>query len=193
MKSKPKNSKQPSFLSSTIPNPKERKTVAVSLTLCLCLAGAGLLLIFVYNGMLMRMDKDTYKEFLKQFGSVARIIYFVVLSIFPVFLLMKWKGLKGVKWRDIEIKPLIQFAGRYLRKWHVPLALLATAGIMLHGVLAINRDFHWDFTNMTGILSSVVLLFLVVMGFKRFKRKDRSWHLKLAITFTVLFMIHASF
>ncbi|PFG06049.1 hypothetical protein [Bacillus sp. es.034] len=192
MESKSKVS-HPSFLSKFIPNPKERKNVIFYLVLSSCLIAAGILLIFTYREFLMGMNEESYKEFLKQFGSAARIIYFVVLSIFPIFLLMKWKGLKGVKWKDIEIKRLVQFVGKLLRKWHVPLALLATAGVVLHGILAIIRDFQWDFTNITGILSSVALFFLISMGFKRFKRKDRAWHLKLAITFTVFFMIHASF
>ncbi|KPL57932.1 hypothetical protein [Rossellomorea vietnamensis] len=183
----------PTFLSKFIPNPKERKNIIFYLALSSCLAAAGILLITANQEVLMGMDEESYKEFLKQFGSIARIIYFVVLSIFPIFLLLKWKGLKGIKWKDIEIKPLVQFAGKLLRKWHVPLALLATAGVVLHAILAIIRDFHWDFTNITGIFSSITLFFLVIMGFKRFKRKDRTWHLKLAITFTIFFMIHASF
>jgi hypothetical protein len=145
----------PSFLSKFIPNPKERKNVIFYLALSSCLTAAGILLIFAYREVLMGMHEESYKEFLKQFGSAARITYFVVLSIFPIFLLMKWKGLKGVKWKDIEIKRLVQFVGKLLRKWHVPLALLATAGIVLHGILAIIRDFHWNFTNITGILSSM--------------------------------------
>ncbi|CAN7360414.1 hypothetical protein [Rossellomorea sp. LjRoot5] len=192
MESKSKVS-HPSFLSKFIPNPKERKNVIFYLGLNTCLTAAGILLISAYQEVLMGMNEESYKEFLKQFGSAARIIYFVVLSIFPIFLLLKWKGLRGLKWKDIEIKRLVQFAGKLLRKWHVPLALLATAGVVLHGILAIVRDFHWDFTNITGILSSIALFFLVGMGFKRFKRKDREWHLKLAITFTIFFMIHASF
>ncbi|UTE76014.1 hypothetical protein [Rossellomorea sp. KS-H15a] len=192
MESKSKISR-PSFLSKFIPNPKERKNVIFYLALSICLTAAGILLISAYREVLMGMNEESYKEFLKQFGSTARIIYFVVLSIFPVFLLMKWKGLKGVKWKGVEIKRLVQFVGKLLRKWHVPLALLASAGVVVHGILAIIRDFDWDFTNITGILSSIALFFLISMGFKRFKRKDRAWHLKLAITFTVFFMIHASF
>lgn len=193
MESKSKNNQHLSFLSRNIPNPRERKSVILYLVLSICLLFVGIFLIWEYNGVLLRVDKDSYKEFLKQFGSVARIIYFAVLGIYPVFLLLKWKGLKKVKWRDIEFKRLVQFLGRLLRKWHVPLALLATVGVLLHGTLAVMRDFQWDFTNITGILSTTVLMFLVFMGFKRFKRKDKAWHLKLAIAFTIFFMIHASF
>lgn len=193
MTTKSRQNTHSSFLANTIPNPRERKSILLYLTGSILLAGAGILLISAYRDLLMGMDEDSYEELLEQFGSVARIVYFAVLSIFPVFLLMKWKGLKEIRLRNIEFKRIIQFTGKLLRKWHVPLALLASAVVVLHGGLALARDFHWDFTNTTGILSSIILFFLMIMGFKRFKRKDKSWHLKLAITFTALFMIHASF
>ncbi|XXM74300.1 hypothetical protein ACQ0QQ_10710 [Lysinibacillus sphaericus] len=189
---KPRQNTRP-FLANTIPNPKERKSILLYLAAGILLAGAGILLISAYRDVLMGLDEDSYEEFLEQIGSAARIVYFAVLSIFPVFLLLKWKGLKEIKWGSIKFKRIIQFTWKLLRKWHVPLALLASAGVVLHGWLALTRDFQWDFTNTTGILSSIILFFLMIMGFKRFKRKDKSWHLKLAITFTVLFMIHASF
>ncbi|MCA1058478.1 hypothetical protein LCL96_06005 [Rossellomorea aquimaris] len=190
---KTKNTQHPTFLSSTIPNPKERRSIIVYFIFTFCIAGAAISLISFYYDHLMLIEEDHYKEFFKQFGSIARVVYFAVLSIFPVFLLMKWKGLREVKWRNLELKRPVQYVGRLLRKFHVPLALLGTAIVIVHGTLAVIRDFHWDFTNVTGILSSIVLCFLVYMGFKRFKRKDGAWHLKLAFIFTILFMIHASF
>ncbi|TMU86886.1 hypothetical protein FGG79_01715 [Bacillus sp. BHET2] len=193
MSSKRKNSNHSSFLSTTIPNPKERKNVLLYSSLSAGIGLAGLILIFVYNGMLMMMEEDSYNGFVKQVGSVTRIVYFIVLSMYPVYLLLKWKSLKEIRWRNLSLKRMVQFSAKFLRKWHVPLALLATAGVLLHGVLALIRDFPWDFTYITGILSTGVLIFLVFMGFKRFKRKDQAWHLKLAIAFTFLFMIHASF
>ena len=80
-----------------------------------------------------------------------------------------------------------------LRKWHVPIALLSTGIIFLHGLLAILRGFKWDFTYLSGIIAAIVLLFIMFMGLKRFKRKDNNWHFKLGIGFFILFMIHATF
>ncbi|MBN8194418.1 hypothetical protein JI667_20000 [Bacillus sp. NTK074B] len=187
------NKQFPSFLSNTIPNPKERKRIIVYVALTACVVAAGITLIALNYQSSLLVDEDTYKGFFKQFGSVSRIIYFIVFCIFPVFQLLKWKGLRRVKWRNLEIKGLVQEAGRLLRKWHVPLALLATTGVIFHVILAVMISFQWNFTNITGILTSMVLCFVVFMGFRRFKRKDGAWHLKLAVTFTVMFMIHASF
>ncbi|MGE7186520.1 hypothetical protein ACQKKK_21905 [Peribacillus sp. NPDC006672] len=91
------------------------------------------------------------------------------------------------------MKNFLQFIGKLVRKWHVPLALVSTGVVFLHGYLAIIRGFKWDFTHTTGILAIVLLVFLLFMGLKRFKRKDKKWHFKLAIGFLILFMIHASF
>ena len=134
-----------------------------------------------------------YKSILKQLGSISRIVYFSVFAIYPVFLLLKWKPLKTLRWKNFQLKSFIQGLGKLVRKWHVPLAIASTGFILLHSYLAIMRGFKWDFTNITGILAVILLFFLLFMGLKRFKRKDKNWHLKLAIGFLILFMIHASF
>ncbi|KMY54245.1 hypothetical protein AC623_10115 [Bacillus sp. FJAT-27231] len=193
MNPKQKTSKNTSFLSIHVPNPKEQRTIAVSLLITACLLLIGLLLISLNQQQLMSQEHKHYKEFLKQLGSISRIIYFAVFAIYPVFLLLKWQRLKTITWRGFQLKSFLQLLGKVLRKWHVPLALVSTGLILLHGYLAVIRGFEWDFTNITGILAIVLLGFLLFMGLKRFKRKDKKWHLKLAIGFIILFMIHASF
>ena len=119
-------------------------------------------------------------------------MYFFVFAIYPVFLLLKWKPLKTIRWNNFQLKILIQGLGKLIRKWHVPLAIASTGSILLHSYLAIMRGFKWDYTNITGILAAILLFSLLYMGLKRFKRKDKNWHLKLAIGFLILFIIHAS-
>ncbi|OCA85112.1 hypothetical protein [Pseudobacillus wudalianchiensis] len=182
-----------SFLSIHVPNPKERRAIAIGLLVTACLLLIGLSLISLNHQQLMSQEYKHYKEFLKQFGSISRIVYFVVFAVYPAFLLLKWRRLKTIAWRNFQLKVLLQYLGKVLRKWHVPLALVSTGLILLHAYLAVIRGFKWDFTNVTGILAIVLLGFLLFMGLKRFKRKDKKWHLKLAIGFIILFMIHASF
>ncbi|MBS4197077.1 hypothetical protein [Lederbergia citri] len=181
------------LLSSYIPNPKERKNIVFSLIITVFLLLIALFLISINQHQLMMQEYKHYKGFLKQFGSISRIVYFVVLSIYPVFLLLKWKRLKTIEWGKYQLKSFIQFLGKLMRKWHVPLAIVSTGIALLHGYLAIIRGFKWDFTNISGIFAIIILFFLLLMGLKRFKRKDKNWHFKLAITFLVLFMLHASF
>jgi len=187
------NASKNTLLSRYIPNPKDRKIIFVSFIITICLFLIALSLISLNHQQLMMQEYKHYKEFLKQIGSISRIIYFVVLAIYPVFLLLKWKRLKTIEWGKFQLKSSIQFLGKIVRKWHVPLAIAATGVALLHGYLAIIRGFKWDFTNISGILAMIILVFLFFMGLKRFKRKDNKWHFKLAIAFLVLFMIHASF
>ncbi|MFB7641922.1 hypothetical protein [Peribacillus butanolivorans] len=193
MSSKQNRRKNNHFLSSYIPNPKELRAIVISLTITICLFFIGILLISLNHQQLMMQDYKHYKIIVKQFGSISRILYFAVLAIYPVFLLLKWKRLKTIKWRNFQLKSFLQFLGKLVRKWHVPLALASTGAVFLHGYLAIIRGFEWDFTHITGILAIVLLVFLLFMGLRRFKRKDKKWHFKLAIGFLILFMIHASF
>ncbi|MDV7766865.1 hypothetical protein SC499_25690 [Peribacillus simplex] len=193
MSSKRNTRKNNHFLSSHIPNPKELRIIIICLTITICLFFIGLLLISLNHQQLMMQDYKHFKIIVKQFGSISRILYFAVFAIYPVFLLLKWKRLKTIKWRNFQIKSFLQFLGKLVRKWHVPLALASTGVVFLHGYLAIIRGFKWDFTHITGILAIFLLIFLLFMGLRRFKRKDKKWHFKLAIGFLILFMIHASF
>ena len=190
---KPNARKNTHLLFSYIPNPKERKTIVICITITICLFFIGLVLISLYHQQLMTQEYKYYKNTLKQFGSISRILYFSVFAIYPVFLLLKWKPLKTIRWNNFQLKSSVQRLGKLVRKWHVPVAIASTGSILIHSYLAFMRGFKWDFTNITGILAVILLFFLLFMGLKRFKRKDKNWHFKLAIGFLILFMIHASF
>jgi hypothetical protein len=187
------SNKKSGFLSNYIPNSKERRTVIFFVTITAILLFAGIFLISHFYQQLMAENFRHYKGTFKQFGSISEYSYFAVIAIYPIFLLLKWKKIKEVKWGNFQLKVLLQFLGKLVRKWHVPIALLSTGIVFIHGLLAIIRGFKLDFTYLSGIISSVVLLFLLMMGFKRFKRKDKKWHFKLAAAFLFLFMIHATF
>lgn len=181
------------FLLKVIPNPKDRKSFLLFINITALLSLIGVFIIILNQKQLMTQDFRHYKEIFKQFGSVSRIGYFFVLSIYPIYLLLKSKKIKTLQWRNFQVKSLLQFLAKIVRKWHVPVALLSTGIIFLHGLLAIVRGFKWDFTYLSGIVATIVLLFLMFMGLKRFKRTDNNWHFKLGIGFFILFMIHATF
>jgi len=181
------------FLKNFIANPKERKIFSLSLIVTVCLILAGIFSIFLFRPQLMAEDIRHYKGTFKQIGSISRIGFFAVVSMYPVFLILKLKKLKQLKWHRFELKPLLQIIGKLLRKWHAPIALISTGLVILHAYMALMRGFKIDFTYITGLISILVLLILLYMGLKRYKRNDNKWHLKLAISFLVLFMIHATF
>ena len=186
-------SKKSGFLLKVIPNPKDRKSFLLFIIITALLSLIGVLLIILNHQQLMTQDLRHYKGIFKQFGSISRIGYFFVLSIYPIYLFLKSKKIKALQWRNFQVKNLLQFLAKIVRKWHVPVALLSTGIIFLHGLLAILRGFKLDFTYLSGIVAAIVLLFLMLMGLKRFKRTDNNWHFKLGIGFFILFMIHATF
>lgn len=176
-----------------IPSLKDRKSFILALVPTLSLVILILVYCFFNQQWLMKYSDHGYKGFLKQLGSISRIGYFSVILIYPVFLVLKWRRIKTLKWRNVAIKRPIQAVGKFVRQWHAPLAIVSTGVAILHCYLAIRRGFRWDFTHMTGILAMGILVLLIYAGLHRYKRNDRKWHFKLAVGFILLFMIHASF
>ncbi|MFP3126197.1 hypothetical protein OH784_26545 [Ectobacillus funiculus] len=185
--------KQESFLAKYIKNPKERKRVMITFSIVATLFVIGLLFISYFYKQWLTEDIRTYKENFREMGSIARIGFFATLSIYPVFLLLKWKPLKQITLGTFELKTLLQFIGKLVREWHVPLAILSTGFVLLHGYMAILKGFEWNFTYLSGIITIFVLFFLMFMGLKRYKKQDKKWHFKIAIIFLILFMLHATF
>ncbi|MFZ7943524.1 MULTISPECIES: hypothetical protein [Bacillaceae] len=187
------SAKKSSFFANFIPNPKERKTIILFALATVILISIGMIAIFINRQQLFAQDFRHYKGIFKQIGSISRIGFFAALAIYPIYRLLKWKKIKEFRIQDFQLKTALQFLAKLARKWHVPVAILSFGIVTLHGILALIRGFKFDFTYLTGIASSLVLLFLMGMGLKRFKRTDHNWHLKLAIGFFILFMIHATF
>ncbi|KRD90727.1 hypothetical protein ASE51_09075 [Bacillus sp. Root147] len=76
--------------------------------------------------------------------------------------------------------------------------LLVVAGLIYipiykHSLPLDSKIYEGNFTYFSGIITMAVLACLLVMGVKRYKRTDKKLHLKFAISFLVLFMIHATF
>lgn len=176
-----------------IANPKERRRTNLFFMIMVVLILAEVLFVYFNRQQLMTQDYRHYKGTFKQFGSIAQIGFYAALSIYPVFLLLKNKRIKAITWGTIELKKVLQFIGKLVRIWHVPIALLSTGIVFLHVYMALLRGFKLDFTYSSGIVTVLVLLPLMYMGLMRFKRNDRNWHFKLSITFLILFFIHANF
>ena len=187
------NAKKVNFLSNYISNPKERKRVIITLGVVVILVLIGFLCISYFYEQWLTENIRAYKETFKEMGSIARIGFFVTLSIYPIFLLLKWKPFKKMIIGNFELKTLVQFIGKLVRQWHVPLAIVSTGIVLLHGYMAILKGIKWNFTYFSGIITIFVLFFLMFMGLKRYKKKDKKWHFKIAIVFLILFMLHATF
>lgn len=185
--------KQESFLARYIKNSKERKRVMITFSIVATLFVIGFLFISCFYKQWLIKDIRAYKENFREMGSIARIGFFAALSIYPVFLLLKWKPLKRIALGTFELKTLLQFIGKLVRQWHVPIAILSTGIVLLHSYMAILKGFEWNFTYLSGIISIFVLFLLMFMGLKRYKKQDKKWHFRIAIVFLILFMLHATF
>ncbi|MFD3450392.1 hypothetical protein ACFDTO_38085 [Microbacteriaceae bacterium 4G12] len=181
------------FLLNYISNPQERRRIKITLGVVTILFLIGFSFISYFYEQWLIENVHAYKAIFKKMGSIARLGFFATLSIYPIFLLLKWKPIKKITFGNFELKNILQFIGKLVRKWHVPMAILFTSIVLLHGYMAILKGFKWNFTYFSGVIDIFVLFFLMFMGLKRYKKKDGKWHLKIAIVFLVLFMLHATF
>ncbi|WP_235832863.1 hypothetical protein [Gottfriedia acidiceleris] len=181
------------FLKTYIPNPNERKRIMLTLLIGGALFLLGILYITMHYLQWQTTNMHAYKDLFKEVGSIARIGFFIVLSIFPVFYLIKLKYIKDIAFGQIKLKTILQFIGKIVRSWHVPIALISTGIVILHGYLAILKGFELNFTYFSGLISIIILFIVMFMGLKRYKKKDNKWHLKMAMCFLILFMLHATF
>lgn len=184
--------KVPTAIQRMIPIQKDRKIFICSVGLALLLVLCGLATLRFSGWYVSMADGKPYQDFVKQIGSVARIVYFAVLAIFPIFLLLKWKWVRTLKIRQWEVKKWLQWTGKAARLWHVPLAWFGIVLTLFHGGLALRNGFKWDFSYATGMLALLPLPVLIYSGLKRYRRRDRKFHLLLAAVFLTLFMIHAA-
>ncbi|MBB6729451.1 hypothetical protein [Cohnella zeiphila] len=178
------NEKKPAARQSWIPA-KERKWVFAFLALAFVLVAYGLwkMLYDVSTGW----HSPPFKESFQSYGSVARILLFAVLALYPFMLAMKkrmfdrWTGVKKMAIRLLK----------WVRHFHAPLAIAAIGLIALHVVGALLYGIRFDFTDVSGLAAAAVLIGVPVAGIFRYRRLDRKWHLRLGLLFGALFLIHA--
>lgn len=175
-------------LLSSIPNKRERNYVIVALVLSLVVVIFGLYLITQKI-----VNDHVYSDIMEEFGSIARIGFFCALAIYPVFFVLKWKPIKNVTLGKTKLITLLRPIGKFVKQWHVPVAVLSAALVSLHVYMAITNQFEWNFTTISGICSGLLLIALMFMGTKRYKRLDKQWHFRLAIAFCFAFIIHYTF
>lgn len=60
-----------------------------------------------------------------------------------------------------------------------------------HTVAVFMHGFKFDFNNISGLLSLIVMLPVPISGLFRYQRMDRKWHLRSGVAFAILFLIHS--
>ncbi|MBS4212760.1 hypothetical protein [Neobacillus rhizophilus] len=136
---------------------------------------------------LTTLHSKQFEHTFKDFGSNARIALFFVLAYYVLLRVIKLDYLKG----QANVKKRLSTVLRFARRWHTPVAILAIAFIILHTVAVFMHGFKFDFNNISGLLSLIVLLPVPISGLFRYQRMDRKWHLRSGVAFAILFLIHS--
>ena len=136
---------------------------------------------------LATLHSNQFEHTFKDFGSNARIALFFVLAYYALLRIIRIRKLKG----QDKVKKWLSTLLRFARRWHTPAAIIAIAFIIVHTVAVFMHGFKFDFNNISGLLSLIVLLPVPISGLFRYQRIDRKWHLRSGVAFAVLFLIHS--
>lgn len=106
----------------------------------------------------------------------------VIILGFSFLLLPAYKALKLGK--------VARLIAKYLRKWHVPIAVAGILFVFYHVYLALVSGFKWNYTYLSGYAALLDLLALSLLGLLRFKKADRNLHKYLTYVLAVLIVLH---
>ncbi|WP_338452930.1 hypothetical protein R4Z09_14315 [Niallia oryzisoli] len=152
---------------------------------------AASMMLWEFKGLLQlsltTLHSRQFEHTFKGFGSNARIALFFVLAYYVLLRVIKLRALKG----QSKVKKWLSTLLRFARRWHTPVAILAIAFIILHTVAVFMYGFKFDFSNISGLLSLIVLLPVPISGLFRYQRMDRKWHLRSGVALAIVFLIHS--
>ncbi|WHY67735.1 hypothetical protein [Neobacillus sp. SuZ13] len=152
---------------------------------------AALIVFWELKGLLQlsltALHSRQFEHTFKDFGSIARIALFFVLAYYVLLRVIRLRILKV----QGKVKKWLSTLLRFARKWHTPAAIIAIAFIIVHTVAVFMHGFKFDFNNISGLLSLLVLLPVPISGLFRYQRMDRKWHMRSGVTFAILFLIHS--
>lgn len=124
----------------------------------------------------------------KTFAVIAVILFVINVNMYFIFLIIRKSKAKGVK------KTLALFS-RKMMKFHVPIAITATALICIHAVIMISL--HpleiFDIKKISGLLTILILMVHLFSGWLRRKKASgfrRLFHLRMAFIFLTFFLVH---
>lgn len=176
-----------------IRNPQERKLVrwAIGTSLVILV----IVIAFISGEILYVAMSGTSPTIIRHlthyyasFGSLARLGFFFAVSLYPIFFVLKRVSLFP-SW----LKQGVQFIAKLVRKWHVPVSLLAMAMVGIHAYMALVRGFELKGSYISGIAALILLGVLAYYGLLRYRKMDRNWHLILGLLFVALFIVHTMF
>ncbi|MGF9964948.1 hypothetical protein [Bacillus rhizoplanae] len=188
------------MLKQWIKNPKERKLIYVAIIAAFVILACGFWTIEHRDSLTTHISTDVnhqyehqmkspLKSYAKNKASLGRIGIFAAFAMFPLYFLLRLKKIKLGK----EIKALISKILKWVKLFHVPIAVLAFALITVHSFIMVFYEWKTDAVSISGVISYILFLALGTLGFLRYKRKDKNWHYYLSFAFVCSMLIHTFF
>lgn len=175
-----------SMIDKSLSRVEEKRKVVASfiLSITIILVGLG------FNSTIIShfpLHTDPFKEFHAYLGSFARVSFFFAVALYPLILLIKFNKL------PLLAKKYFVQVLKYVRLWHVPVALFGMGFVILHIVYAILNGFKVNSTYLSGVFAFIFLLILSLSSLIRVKFFDKKFHRILALVFVASFILHTIF
>jgi hypothetical protein len=185
------------MLKQWIKNSKERKLIYAAIIVAFVILASGFWTIEHRDSLTINIPTDINHQhvhhmksplefYAKNKASLGRIGIFAAFSIFPLYFLLRLKKIKLGK----EIKALISKILKWVKLFHVPVAVIAFALITIHVIIMVFYEWKTNEVSISGVISYILFLTLGTLGFLRYKRKDKNWHYYLSFAFLCSMLIH---
>ena len=163
-----------------IQNKKERARILIALLISISVLIFGFTGIFLLE--MIPLHTRLFVSTLKKFGSLAKIGCLFAVAIYPVFFLLRHK-------LHLNFKILIPIA-RFMREWHVPIAVLSLAFAIAHSYMAIVEKWSVSMPNVTGIFALTALGIVCFSGFLKYKKGNQKMHRIAGFVFIIFLLLH---
>jgi len=128
------------------------------------------------------IDPELTGKYVKVYGSVAGKLSVFALLLLPFLLLQR---------RRLTVRyALLGSITRFLRKWHIPAAILVLGCTIAHMYLAVANGFVINFRNVTGILALVIMAGVYGSGLVIPKANWRKLHIVSGVAFAGVLLLH---
>ncbi|PDZ94157.1 hypothetical protein CON36_35315 [Bacillus cereus] len=188
------------MLNQWIKNPKERKLIFVALIAAFVILAFGFWTIEHKDSLTANTAehlknakvqfqhhlRSPLESYAKDKASLGRIGIFAAFAMFPLYFLLRLKKIK----LDKEIKTFIAKVLKWVKLFHVQIAVIAFALITVHSFIMIFYEWKTNAVYLSGVVSYLLFIPLIIFGFMRYKRKDKNWHYYLSFAFVFSMLLH---
>ncbi|MBA4535571.1 hypothetical protein H1Z61_00110 [Bacillus aquiflavi] len=171
--------------SSFIKNSLERKLVIIALFFALLWIIGSVYATASIPFSPYEYENELLEETIEVLGTLGMFGFFFAVLLYP--------SLRLIKMKKSPIRSFVQPIFKYVRLWHVPIAITTIGITFVHGWIALKEQFVFDDERFTGTIAFSLLFLLGLTGMLRYKRLDKKMHLLIGGLFSIVFAIHVLF